>query len=68
MSVGIARLLNSIENIDVTVVDLNRKRVQYSRLDGVKSMHTLFSPRVVEDMHLGAYRYLIALTENDELN
>ena len=69
VSVGIARLLNSIENIDVTVVDLNRKRVQYSRLDGVKSMHTsIFSPRVVEDMHLGAYRYLIALTENDELN
>ncbi|MEK9727918.1 MAG: sodium:proton antiporter [Candidatus Margulisiibacteriota bacterium] len=69
VSVAISRLLNTIENIDVTVVDLNRKRVQYARLDGVKAMHTsIFSPRVVEDMHLGAYRYMVALTENDEVN
>ena len=31
VSVAIARMLNSVENIEVTVVDLNRKRVQYSR-------------------------------------
>ena len=69
VSVAIARMLNSVENIEVTVVDLNRKRVQYSRIDGVKSIHTsVFSPRVVEDIHLGAYRYLVALTENDEVN
>ncbi|MEC8678182.1 MAG: cation:proton antiporter, partial [Candidatus Margulisiibacteriota bacterium] len=69
IAVAIARLLNSIDNIDVTVVDLNRKRVQYSRLDGVKALHTsVFSSRVVEDMQLGAYRSLISLTENDEVN
>ena len=69
IAVAIARLLNSIDNIDVTVVDLNRKRVQYSRIDGVKALHTsVFSSRVVEDMHLGAYRSLISLTENDEVN
>jgi NhaP-type Na+/H+ or K+/H+ antiporter len=69
VAVAVARQLNTLDNIDVTVVDLNRKRVQYSRIDGVKSLHTsIFSPRVAEDMHLGAYRYLIALTENDEIN
>lgn len=69
VSVAIARLIDTIENIDVTVVDSNRKRVQYSRVDGVKSMHTsIFSARVLEDMQLGAYQYLISLTENDEVN
>tara|TARA_Y100001935_G_scaffold251521_1_gene253714 strand:- start:298 stop:2106 length:1809 start_codon:yes stop_codon:yes gene_type:complete len=69
VSVAIARLLNKIENIDVTVVDSNRKRVQYSRIDGVKALHTsIFSPRVLEDIQLGAYQYLISLTENDEIN
>jgi len=69
ISVAIARLLNKIENIDVTVVDSNRKRVQYSRIDGVKALHTsIFSPRVLEDIQLGAYQYLISLTENDEIN
>ncbi len=69
ISVAIARLIDTIENIDVTVVDSNRKRVQYSRVDGVKAMHTsVFSARVLEDMQLGAYQYLISLTENDEVN
>ena len=69
IAVAIAKLLNTFDNLDVTVVDLNRKRVQYSRLDGVKALHTsVFSSRVVEDMQLGAYRSLISLTENDEVN
>ena len=69
VSVAISRLLNSIENIDVTVVDSNRKRVQYSRMDGVKSIHaSVFSPRVLEDMQLGGYQFLVSLTENDEIN
>jgi hypothetical protein len=69
VSVAIARLLDKIENIDVTVVDSNRKRVQYSRIDGVKALHTsIFSTKVLEDIQLGAYQYLISLTENDEIN
>ena len=51
------------------MVDSNRKRVQYSRIDGLKSIHaSIFSPRVMEDVQLGAYQYLISLTENDEVN
>ncbi len=69
ISVAIGALLNSIENIEVTMVDSNRKRVQYSRIDGLKSMHTsIFSSRVSEDMQLGAFQYLVSLTENDEVN
>ena len=69
ISVAIARLMSTIDNMDVTVVDSNRKRVQYARIDGVKAMHTsIFSPRVLEDMQLGAYQYLLSLTENDEVN
>ncbi len=69
VSVAIARLLQSIDNVDVTLVDSNRRRVQYSRVDGLKALHTsIFSPRILEDMQLGAYQYLISLTENDEVN
>ncbi len=69
ISVSIARLMSTIDNLDVTVVDSNRKRVQYARVDGVKALHTsVFSPRVLEDMQLGAYQYLLSLTENDEVN
>ena len=66
---GIGRLLSSVEQLEITVVDSNRKRVQYSRIDGLKSIHaSIFSPRVMEDVQLGAYQYLISLTENDEVN
>jgi len=69
LAVGIGRLLSSIEQLEITVVDSNRKRVQYSRIDGLKSIHaSIFSPRVMEDVQLGAYQYLISLTENDEVN
>lgn len=69
LAVGIGRLLSSVEKLEITVVDSNRKRVQYSRIDGLKSIHaSIFSPRVMEDVQLGAYQYLISLTENDEVN
>ena len=69
VSVGIARLLNMIENIDVTVVDSNRKRVQYSRIDGVKSIHaSVFFSTCIRRHAIGAYQYLVSLTENDEIN
>ena len=69
VSVGIAMLLNSLESVDVTVVDSNRKRIQYARLDGLKAIHSsVFSSRIMEDMQLGAFQNLVALTENDEVN
>ena len=69
IAVAIARLLSTHDQFDVTMVDSNRKRVQYSRIDGLKSIHaSIFSPRVMEDVQLGAYQYLISLTENDEVN
>ena len=69
VSVAISVLLNSLNSVDVTVVDSNRKRIQYARLDGLKAIHSsVFSSRIMEDMQLGAYQNLIALTENDEVN
>ena len=69
IAVAIAMLLNSMDSVDVTVVDSNRKRIQYARLDGLKSIHSsVFSSRIMEDMQLGAYQNLISFTENDEVN
>ena len=59
ISLKICKLINDIENIDVTIIDSNRRRVQEARLDGLKALNTsIFSHVVVEDMQLGAYRYL----------
>jgi NhaP-type Na+/H+ or K+/H+ antiporter len=69
IAVAIAKLLNKITDIQVSIVDSNRKRVQYARLDGIKALHSsVFSNRISEDMQLGAHNYMVALTENDEVN
>ena len=69
VALAIAKALGAIESVNVTIVDSNRTQIQYSRIDGIKSMHSsVFSSRVSDDMHLGAFQYLVALTENDEVN
>jgi NhaP-type Na+/H+ or K+/H+ antiporter len=68
-AVAVARLLNRLPHFATTVVDLNRDYVQCARIEGVQAIHgSVFSSRVVEDMHLGLFRDMIALTDNDELN
>lgn len=51
------------------MIDTNKKRIQYSRLEGIKSIHSsIFSKRISEEISLGGFQLLISLTENDEVN
>ena len=69
VSQNICKLIQKIDGIELKVIDSNRRRIQTARLDGLDANNaSIFSQKISEEMQLGAYEYLIALTENDEVN
>jgi hypothetical protein len=64
----IARALRD-QGVAVLLVDTNRRRITQARLEGLEAWcGSVTSPRLGQDLDLGTYNHLLAMTSNDDAN
>lgn len=69
VAIELAKLINNVTSIEVTVVDSNKKNIQRAKLDQLNAKKaSIFSSKITEDLQMGAHKYFISATENDEIN